>query len=50
MGTFLVEASVESGMIMEWGGWEDWETFREHYLGVSSGEVQCRWVEKADRL
>lgn len=35
-GTLLVEDDVEPGMVMEWGGWEDWETFREHYLGAYS--------------
>jgi len=39
-GTLLVESEVEPGMIMVWGGWEDWETFREHYLGVHSAKKQ----------
>lgn len=41
-GTLLVEAGVEPGMIMEWGGWKDWETFREHYLGAYSPEMERR--------
>jgi len=41
-GTLLVEAGVEPGMIMAWGGWEDWETFREHYLGAYSPEMERR--------
>jgi integrase len=32
-GTLLVDDEVEPGLVMEWGGWEDWETFREAYLG-----------------
>ncbi|GAA0305641.1 tyrosine-type recombinase/integrase [Halarchaeum salinum] len=35
-GQLLLDDGVEPGMVMEWGGWEDWETFREHYLGVYS--------------
>lgn len=41
-GTLLVESEVEPGMIMVWGGWEDWETFREHYLGAYSPEMERR--------
>jgi len=50
-GTLLVESGVEPGMIMTWGGWEDWETFREHYLGAYSPEMERRqaalvpWLE-----
>lgn len=49
-GTLLVEAGVEPGMIMEWGGWEDWETFREHYLGTYSPEMQRQQITKVDWL
>lgn len=49
-GTLLVESSVEPGMIMEWGGWADWETFREHYLGAFSPEAEKREVAKVDWL
>jgi len=51
-GTLLVEAGVEPGMIMTWGGWEDWETFRDHYLGAYSPEMERRqaaqvpWLEQ----
>lgn len=41
-GTLLVEVGVEPGMIMVWGGWEDWQTFREHYLGAYSPEMERR--------
>jgi hypothetical protein len=27
---------------MEWGGWEDWETFRDHYLAEFSPEALRR--------
>lgn len=49
-GTQLVEASVEPGMIMEWGGWADWETFREHYLGAFSPEAEKREADKVPWL
>jgi integrase len=51
-GTLLVEAGVEPGMIMSWGGWEDWTTFRTHYLGAYSPEMERRqaalvpWLEQ----
>lgn len=41
-GTLLVESNVEPGMIMSWGGWEDWSTFRQHYLGAYSPEMERR--------
>jgi integrase len=49
-GTLLVEREVESGLVMEWGGWEDWDTFREHYLGAYSLDAQQRGMEKVDWL
>ena len=27
---------------MEWGGWEDWQTFRNHYLAEFSPEALRR--------
>jgi len=36
----LLDAGVEDGMVMEWGGWENWETFRDAYRGVYSIEKQ----------
>lgn len=49
-GTQLVEASVEPGMIMSWGGWADWETFREAYLGAFSPEAERREADKVPWL
>lgn len=49
-GTLLVEDDVEPGIIMEWGGWEDWETFREHYLGAYSMKKQKQEQEKVSWL
>ncbi|MFW5900386.1 MAG: site-specific integrase, partial [Halodesulfurarchaeum sp.] len=49
-GTLLVDADVEPGMIMVWGGWEDWETFREHYLGAYSMKKQKEEQQKVEWL
>jgi len=48
---------VLPSVVMEWGGWEDWETFRNHYLAECSPEALRRergklsWLggEPADR-
>ena len=39
-------AQVDPLLVLEWGGWEDLETFLDHYLGVYSPEVQRRELEK----
>jgi len=44
------EEDVESGLVMEWGGWENWETFREHYLGAYSVSAQREYIEKVEWL
>jgi len=49
-GTLLVEREVESGLVMAWDGWEDWDTFREHYLGAYSLDAQQRGMGKVDWL
>lgn len=36
----LLDEGVEPALVMHWGGWENWKTFREHYLGVYSPEKQ----------
>lgn len=35
---------------MAWGGWRDWDTFREHYLGEFSPEAIKRERAKVDFL
>lgn len=35
-GTQLLEDGVLPVVVMKWGGWKDWETFRDHYLGEFS--------------
>jgi integrase len=47
-GHLLIEDDVEPGIVMEWGGWENWETFREHYLGVYSMQKQREERDKVD--
>ena len=50
-GTLLTtEHEVEAGLVMEWGGWDNWETFREHYLGAYSLDAQKQQMEKVDWL
>lgn len=49
-GTDLLEQGVVPSMVMSWGGWEDWETFRRHYLGEFSVEGLQRERAKVDYL
>ena len=49
-GTLLCEREVEPGLVMEYGGWEDWDTFRDHYLGQYSVKAQQRAREKVPWL
>lgn len=46
----LLERDVEPGMIMDWGGWENWDTFREHYMGRYSPQAQQRQQENVPWL
>jgi integrase len=41
-GVRLLESGVMPSVVMEWGGWEDWETFRNHYLAEFSPEALRR--------
>lgn len=41
-GVRLLEAGVLPSVVMEWGGWEDWQTFRNHYLAEFSPEALRR--------
>lgn len=49
-GTYLVGRGVIPGLIMQWGGWSDWETFRNNYLGEMSPEVDRREQQKVPWL
>ncbi len=49
-GTRLLEQGVLPSVVMWYGGWEDWETFREHYLGEFSPEALARERAKVEWL
>jgi integrase len=49
-GTRLLEQGVLPAVVMSWGGWEDWETFREHYLGEFSPHALQRERAKVEWL
>lgn len=49
-GTSLLEQGVLPTVVMSWGGWEDWETFRAHYLGEFTPEAIRRERAKVDFL
>lgn len=50
-GVRLLEGGVIPSLVMEWGGWEDWDTFRNHYLAEFSPEAikqertKVSWLE-----
>lgn len=45
-GHLLWNCGVLPTVVMEFGGWEDWETFAEHYMGEITPEAQRREREK----
>ncbi len=49
-GVRLLESGVLPSVVMEWGGWEDWETFRAHYLAEFSPEALRRERTKVSWL
>lgn len=49
-GTYLLEQGVLPAVVMEWGGWEDWKTFRDHYLSEFSPEAIKRERGKVSYL
>lgn len=47
----LMSADIDDPLlIMDWGGWEDMDTFLEHYRGSYSPAVQRRELSKVDWL
>lgn len=48
--THILAQGVLPSVVMSWGGWKDWETFRRHYLGEFSPEVLEREREKVEYL
>jgi integrase len=41
-GVRCLEQGVLPSVVMEWGGWRNWETFRKHYLAEFSPEALRR--------
>ncbi|WP_248515955.1 tyrosine-type recombinase/integrase [Salinarchaeum laminariae] len=48
--TSLRSADVDAMLVCDWGGWNDLETFLDHYRGTHSPEAQQREREKVDWL
>jgi integrase len=46
----LADAEVDPLLVLDWGGWEDLETFLEHYNGTYSPAAQRRARDKVDWL
>lgn len=49
-GHLLWNCGVAPMVVMEFGGWEDWETFKKHYMGQITPEAQQRERGKIDYL
>lgn len=49
-GTHLLEQGVLPSVLMSWGGWRDWTTFRDHYLGEFSPKVVERERQEVNFL
>ncbi|WP_135533255.1 site-specific integrase [Halostella pelagica] len=49
-GTRMLEAGVLPSVVMWHGGWDDWDTFREHYLGEFSPDALERERNKVEWL
>ena len=47
-GVAILERGVLPSVVMEWGGWADWETFRNHYLAEFSPEALRRERAKVE--
>jgi integrase len=48
--TSLAEKEVDPLLVLDWGGWEDLETFLDHYKGTYSPAAQRRAREKVGWL
>lgn len=49
-GHLSLEAEVLPSVVMQWGGWEDYDTFQKHYLGKHSLRIQAREAKKVEWL
>ena len=45
-GTQAIEAGVIPTLVMQAGGWEDFKTFQQHYMGVHSDSVLAEEASK----
>ncbi|RLM53728.1 site-specific integrase [Halobellus sp. Atlit-31R] len=48
--TALANKEVDPLLVLEWGGWDDLETFLDHYKGTYSPAAQRRARDKVDWL
>ena len=48
--TSLDNKSVDAMVVCDWGGWNDLDTFLDHYRGTNSPEAQRRERDKVDWL
>jgi integrase len=44
----MLDNEVEPLQVMQWGKWNDWQTFRDHYLKDFSVEYQSEQLSKVD--
>jgi len=49
-GVILLQSGVLPSVVMEWGGWEDWKTFRDQYLAEFTPEAIQRERTKVEWL
>lgn len=49
-GHLLWDCGILPAVVMTWGGWDDWKTFREHYLGEMSPAAADRERSKIDYI
>jgi len=47
-GVLLLERGVLPSVVMDWGGWENWQVFRDHYLSEFSPAALRRERGKVD--
>lgn len=49
-GHLMLESGVQASVLMEFGGWSDYQTFQRHYLGKHSEATKAREAEKVGWL
>jgi integrase len=48
--TLLIQNDVEPLLVLDWGGWSDYKTFRDHYMSINSPEYQAEERTKIEWL